>query len=160
VSRSEAADSLSMSIAKLAPNVLAGLVSKVMATSCGINFLPFKEGVSAPVPWRAASLPINGGIPVAVGITSDERGCLALASGLLQMPASDLDTSMVEDSLRELVNMLAGQVKRAMSLDLALGLPEIVPPTDVARRIDGGQSRSIVVTSGSVALMCWVTGRT
>jgi hypothetical protein len=147
-------------VAKIAPNVLAGLVSKVMATSCGINFLPFKEGVSAPVPWRAASLPINGGLPIAVGITSDQEGCTALASGLLQMPASDLDTSMVEDSLRELVNMLAGQVKRAMSLDLALGLPEIVPPADVPRRIDGGQSKSVVVTSGSVQLMCWVTSRT
>jgi hypothetical protein len=148
-------------VAKLAPTVLAGLVSKVMTTSCGIKFLPFKEGVSAPVPWRAASLPINGGRPVAVGLTSDERGCFALASGLLQMSPSDLDNGMVEDSLRELVNMLAGQVKRAMSLDLALGLPEIVPPADVARRIDGGpQSKAVVVSSGSFQLMCWVTSRT
>ena len=147
-------------VSKIAPNVLAGLALKVMAASCGMRFLPFKDGLKAPVPWRAASLPINGGAPLSVGITSDEPGCFALASGLLQMPPSDLDAGMVEDSLRELLNMLAGQVKRAMSLDLALGLPQIVPPADVAMRIGGGHSKSVVVTAGSFQLMVWVTDRT
>ena|SRR5438270_6814208 len=146
-------------VAKLAPTLLASLVSKVMATSCGIDFLPASEALGPPVPWRAASLPIAGGRPVSVFIASDEPGCFALASGLLQMAPADLDQGMVEDSLRELVNMLAGQIKRAMSLDQALGLPEIVQPDDVPRRLEG-VGKPVVVTSGSVLLMVWVTSRT
>jgi hypothetical protein len=42
------------------------------------------------------------------------------------MDAQDVDISMMEDTLRELANITAGQVKRAMCIDSALGLPRIV----------------------------------
>lgn len=93
-----------------------------------------------------------------VAIGADEPGCFALASGLLQMAPSELDPSMVEDSLRELVNMVAGHIKRAMALDLALGLPEIVPFADIEKRMNGGQR--VAVSTGRVSMTVWITNQT
>jgi len=142
---------------QIAPETLGSLVSKVMATSCGVNLTPSSDE-RVPSPWRTALLPIPGGRPLVVAIASDEFGCFALASGLLQMPASDLDSSMVEDSLREILNMVAGHIKRAMSLDQALGLPEIVPFADVERLLPSGHQQ-VSVSSGRVNLTVWVTNR-
>jgi hypothetical protein len=38
---------------------------------------------------------------------------------------TDVDGSMKNDSLGELLNMISGQLQRAMSIDSALGLPAL-----------------------------------
>ena len=144
---------------QLQPAALSSLVSKVMQASCGLLFNPAGEDAISKRPWRTAALPIKGGHPMTVAIGSDEPGCFALASGLLQMDRSELDSSMVEDSLRELVNMVAGHIKRAMAIDLALGLPEIVPFADIERRMNGGGQR-VAVSTGRVNLTVWITNQT
>jgi hypothetical protein len=142
----------------LQPAALSSLVSKVMQASCGLSFNPAGEDKISKKPWRTAALPIKGGHPMIVAIGSDEPGCFALASGLLQMAPNELDPGMVEDSLRELVNMVAGHIKRAMAIDLALGLPEIVPFADIEKRMQpGAGSQRVAVTSGRVSLTVWIT---
>jgi CheY-specific phosphatase CheX len=142
----------------LQPAALRSLVSKVMQASCGLSFNPAGDEAISAKPWRTAALPIKGGTPMTVAIGADETACFAMASGLLQMAPNELDPGMVEDSLRELLNMVAGHIKRAMAIDLALGLPEIVPFTEMERRMKGGGQR-VAVTTGRVNLTVWVTNQ-
>jgi CheY-specific phosphatase CheX len=129
-----------------------------MQASCGLSFNPAGDEAISAKPWRTAALPIKGGTPMTVAIGADETACFAMASGLLQMAPNELDPGMVEDSLREILNMVAGHIKRAMAIDLALGLPEIVPFTEMERRMKSGGQR-VAVTTGRVNLTVWVTNQ-
>lgn len=136
-------------VAALDEHRLAKLVSNVTTSICGINF-----SLAKPVEgdfWIAASLPIAGGSHINVGLCSDETCSRALAAGMLQMAPNQLDRALIEDTLREILNMVAGQVKTALSLDQALGLPTIVNAADVKKSF-ALESRRIGLSSGSLAL--------
>jgi hypothetical protein len=106
---------------------LAQLVSNVTQTMCGISFSAAAgEAPSPELCWRVATLPIRGERPLRVALSSSRRGCAALGAALFSCEADTLDDGMIEDSLRELLNMAAGQIKGALALDQALGLPEIM----------------------------------
>ena len=108
----------------LASERLAASVSRVTATMLGLTFRP----IVAPAPpelWRTVVLPIPGAHPVTVALSSDRRGCATLAASMLGMDEESLDVAMIEDFLRELLNMTAGQIKSELALDQALGLPRI-----------------------------------
>lgn len=101
------------------------MVNSVTTTMMNIRF----RLVSKPNPidtYRRAVLPIPGSTPVSVVIASDKSSCQELGARLFSVAAKDVDLSMIDDTLRELANITAGQIKRAMSLDQALGLPRIV----------------------------------
>lgn len=84
-------------------------------------------GAALPVElWRTAVLPIPGARPYSVALSSDRRGCAALASAMLGMDEDSLDVAMIDDFMRELLNMTAGQIKLELSLDQALGLPRVL----------------------------------
>lgn len=104
---------------------LATSVSRVTTTMLGLTFRPAVE-TTRPLLWRTAMLNIPGARPVTVALSSDRRGCAALASAMLGMEEDELDCSMIDDFLRELVNMTAGQIKSELSLDQALGLPRVL----------------------------------
>lgn len=107
------------------PDSLAAMVNSVTTTMMNLRFVlapPMKNVVA----FRRAVLPIPGKTPVAVVVTGDELSCQKLGARLFSMPVKDIDVSMMEDTLRELANITAGQVKRAMRIDSALGLPRIV----------------------------------
>jgi hypothetical protein len=76
--------------------------------------------------WRTAVLTIPGARPLTVALASDRRGCAELASTMLGLDADDLDVAMIDDFLRELLNMTAGQIKMELELDQALGLPRMI----------------------------------
>ncbi len=104
---------------------LASSVSRVTSTMLGLTFRPAVL-TTRPLLWRTAMLCIPGARPVTVALSSDRRGCAALAAAMLGMDEDELDLSMVDDFLRELVNMTAGQIKSELSLDQALGLPRVL----------------------------------
>jgi len=114
------------------------MVNSVTTTMMNVKFalVPMAE---LTVPFRRAVLPIAGPVPVSVVVTGDEASCQALGARLFMVTPQDVDISMMEDTLRELANITAGQVKRAMSLDSALGLPRIVKGTDPWSGTVGGQ---------------------
>lgn len=76
--------------------------------------------------WRTALLAIPGVRPITVALSSDRRGCAALASAMLGLDEDRLGVEAIEDFMRELVNMAAGQIKRELALDQALGLPRLL----------------------------------
>jgi CheY-specific phosphatase CheX len=104
---------------------LATSVSRVTTTMMGLTFRPAIQ-TARPALWRTAMLNIPGSRPVTVAMSSDRRGCAALASAMLGMDEEDLDLEMIDDFLRELVNMTAGQIKGELALDQALGLPRVL----------------------------------
>ncbi len=100
------------------------MVNSVTTTMMNVKFIlvPMAE----VIPFRRAVLPIAGAVPVSVVVAGDEASCQALGARLFSVTPKEVDVSMMEDTLRELANITAGQVKRAMSIDSALGLPRIV----------------------------------
>ena len=76
--------------------------------------------------WRTAILPMPGARPVTVALSSDRRGCAALAAAMLGRAEDGLGDELINDFMRELVNMTAGQIKLELSLDQALGLPRMI----------------------------------
>jgi CheY-specific phosphatase CheX len=79
-----------------------------------------------PELWRTAVLNIPGERPMTIAMSSDREGCVTLAAAMLKCEEADLDIGMVDDFMRELVNMTAGQIKAELALDQALGLPRVI----------------------------------
>jgi CheY-specific phosphatase CheX len=77
---------------------------------------------------------VDGARPVSVGLSSDEGGCAKLAAAMFGCKPDGVDVGMVNDALRELVNMTAGLLKREMALDQALTVPVIVDDKEALRR--------------------------
>lgn len=106
-----------------------------------------------------AHIPLLGGSqPLELAIVSSPDGCEALARAMLGTDGP-LTPAEIADALGELVNMLAGGVKRrlqAHGTELELGLPIFirghVEPTDrvsiVALPIDFGPTKTRVLTIG------------
>ena len=126
----------------LLPEELALLVSyvfEVMLTlHCelvGPRSLP--EGAPLPerlraLSWRTAVLPIGGSRPLTVVLSSNEQGCLSLGAALFACDTGAVDQEMIDDTLRELVNMIGGQVRSAIAKDESLGLARIDTSFDYA----------------------------
>ena len=131
---------------------VAKSVSRVTSRMLGMTFQVTPSAL--PVEhWRTVVLPIPGRRPVTVALSSDRRGCAALASAMLGMAEDDLGVDMIDDFMRELLNMTAGQLKVELSLDQALGLPKIfdgdklfMPGSAWSHHILDSESISLVVS--------------
>ena len=141
------------------PATLATLVTNVTKTMCGITF--FAGQPLEPNPdlfWRIARLPIKGKRPINVALSSDRPGCTALGAALFSCTPESLDSSMIDDSLCELLNMAAGQIKTALALDQSLGLPKIVDGTALTEASHRAMREGIVLRSReAVNLMIWIS---
>jgi hypothetical protein len=127
---------------------LATLVSNVTQTMCGISFSAVTgERPTGELCWRVATLPIRGERPLTVVLSSSQHGCTALGAALFSCEPDTLDESMIEDSLRELLNMAAGQIKGALALDQALGLPEITTGAQGYTRCERALREGVVLRS-------------
>lgn len=141
------------------PDVLASLVSGVTETIFGMSFSVAASAVTEPWkdddPWRTVFLPIAGVRPLVVAIAADKAGGQKLCGAMFSCPPTEVDVSMVEDSLRELVNIVAGQIKSVMGLDQALGLPRVLDQK-VDRTLDGTSWQSATVRSKDAEVLVWV----
>lgn len=115
----------------------------------GRTFQP-SIATSLPTLWRSATLSIPGTRPVTVALSSDRQGCAALAAAMLMCDEEELELAQIDDFMRELVNMTAGQIKNELRLDQALGLPRCSDglATDVVwtHHILNSESISLVVS--------------
>lgn len=133
------------------PEALAKMVNAVTGTMMNVHF----HVAEAPevLPFRRAVLPIPGELPVSVVVSSDQQSAQFLGSKLFSVDPAAVDTSMIEDTLREIANITAGQVKRAMKLDQALGLPSIVDGSKALQvRAEASGKRVILRADGAVHL--------
>ena len=103
---------------------IARATSRVTNTMIGRTFCLTDRQL--PELWRTAVLSIPGARPMTVAMSSDREGCATLAAAMLKCDEDDLDLPMIDDFMRELVNMTAGQIKAELSLDQALGLPRVI----------------------------------
>jgi hypothetical protein len=138
--------------------VLARLVSNVTQTMCGTSFAPddpLARGDS--LHGRMVLIPIVGEPRISVVLSCDGPSCRALARALFQCEDKDLSTEMADDALRELLNMIAGQVTAAMQLDRSLGLPRA---TDMMEIIEAGGLKTddavLLRSRGAIDLRLWV----
>lgn len=119
------------------------MVNSVTTTMMDVKFAlaPRTQMVEA---FRRAVLPIPGPVPVSVVVTGDESSCKKLGARLFSLSAAQVDVLLMEEMLRELANITAGQVKRAMSIDAALGLPRIVKGSDSWGNPVGGEQQIVL----------------
>lgn len=103
---------------------IARATSRVTTTMIGRTFSPTDHLL--PALWRTAMLSIPGARPVTVAMSSDRVGCATLTAAMLKCDEDDLDLAMIDDFMRELVNMTASQIKAELSLDQSLGLPRVI----------------------------------
>jgi len=138
-----------------APERLAKIVSSITETMLGISFrADTARGVgTAALCWRTATLRIPGARPLTVGLSSDAAGCVALGAALFAAEAKNVDQEMIDDSLRELVNMTAGLLKSMLRLDQLLGLPRIV---EAEGEPDLKGSQTVVLRANQLGLVLWV----
>lgn len=100
---------------------IATSLSRITTPMMGRTFL--SNPGERPEPWRAAVLRIAGDRPLTIALSSDREGCAALAAAMLKCEEHELDVEMIDDFLRELVNMTAGVIRKELRLDHELGLP-------------------------------------
>jgi CheY-specific phosphatase CheX len=145
---------------KIPPEKLAALVSSVTETMSGMSF---ENTGSHPVvddaQLHTAALSIEGKKPIVVALSADPASCSAIGAAMFGCPADQIDASMMEDVLRELVNMTAGQIKRVLALDDALGLPKMTTPGDLMKAVDPAQVSNTPLSAGGVKLVVWIGPR-
>jgi hypothetical protein len=109
--------------------------------------------------WRTAVLPIAGSRPLTVALSSDEKGCLALGAALFACEKSSVDQEMIDDTLRELVNMIGGQVRTAIAKDHCLGLARIDDSFDFGgdRAAEIPLGECVILRAGSFELAVHVS---
>jgi hypothetical protein len=145
---------------KIPPEKIAALVSSVTETMCGLSF---ENTGTHPVvddsQVRTAALNIEGKKPIVVALSADLASCSAIGSAMFGCPADQIDAGMMEDVLRELVNMTAGQIKRVLALDDALGLPKMTTEQDLMKAVDPPQVSNTPLSAGGVKLVLWIGPR-
>jgi len=138
------------------PEALAAMVTNVTKTMFGITFA-LDTGTDTELPgqtWHAATLPIRGAHPLTVAIAADGEAARTLACAMFSCAPAGLDSTMIADALSEMVNIVAGQVKAALSLDQALGLPKVV--SDAAPWSPPERWRSATLSRGETRTVVWV----
>jgi hypothetical protein len=134
---------------------LAALVSNVTETMLGLSFVPALNVAAHPSwTWRTAIMLVDGPRPVSVGLSSDEPGCTKLAAAMFGCNGDGVDVGMINDALRELVNMTAGLLKREMSLDQALSVPSIIDDKKALEEI-ASQHPALVLVAREVGIALW-----
>jgi hypothetical protein len=133
---------------------LAASVSTVTSMMLGRKFAATDQ--RPPVRWRTAMLPVAGARPFTVALSSDRPGCAALAAAMLMSDVGTIGDAEIDDFLRELLNMAAGQIKSEIAPDQALGLPKVV---DNVKLFDEHPWVHHVLDSGPVHLIISLSNR-
>lgn len=146
---------MTLSSPALTDERVATLVSGVTDKLIGLRFALAPRGeVPGSHCWRAAVLDV-GDPTLTVALSSDQRGCTALGAAFFDVTTAAVNAAIINDSLAELVNITAGQLKMALRLDKALGLPRVV---DRPERPSAGRWRVIRLRAeGALEILVWIT---
>ena len=141
---------------QLTDETLAKLVTHVTQTMLGMVFRVEQKAHKETEPlMRAAVLDVAGIPGIVVALSSSEESCAAIGAAMFMTTPEKVDHMMMNDSLSELVNMTAGQIKNALSMDRTLGLPRVL---SAGTKIDTekGNWRTVRMTSGRNELVLWL----
>lgn len=135
---------------------LAGLVSGVTETMFNIT-CNMAEGGEAPVldesSWPLVLLHLSGHRELTVAVATDPDSSRLLASAMFDSPLAEVDEEMAMDSLRELVNIIAGQIKALLGGDCNLGLPLV---GNYATAGLGDAWRGVFLANSDAGVTVWV----
>ena len=134
------------------------MVSSVTGTMCGTTFEladPATRGES--LCGRMVLLPIEGARKVTILMAFDVAGGRTLAAAMFGMAPEEITQDVADDAVRELLNMVAGQVSRALGLDSALGLARATTLAELAQHGGIGIEEGVLLRStGNVDLRLWI----
>lgn len=102
-------------------------------------------------------LPMPGPTPITVAVSSDLQGCTQLAAALFAVDPTDVEIDMIGDTIAELSNMFAGQLKGFLNLSQNLGLPRVFTKGEFAESVDDDRWRHMTVKLGSFSLLLSLT---
>ena len=108
------------------PQALAKLANTAIQMLYGV---PVEFGGSCPIEiphvadGHTVVVPLIGSPTYVITAKANGDGGFALASVMFDCPIEAVDDSMVDDSLRELINIVAGQLKGLIAPWHQLGLP-------------------------------------
>jgi len=108
------------------PETLANVVEETTQAMYGlpISFAgECQRGLPGANENATVIVPLIGAPLYIITARADEEGGPALASAMYSCDTSDTNPEMVEDSLRELCNIIAGQIKSLIAQDHEIGLP-------------------------------------
>jgi Chemotaxis phosphatase CheX len=141
---------------------LADLVSNVTETICGTKFIPANDSDRGQsICGRMVMLPIKGPRDITIVLSCDAAGGQALGAALRGCPRNQLTRAMIDDSIAELLNMVAGQIQTALEIDQPLGLPRSTSLAEIAQGGGVGFDDSILLTSKGLGdLKLWIFEKT
>ena len=103
---------------------LAGLFRNVTESMLAMDCSIANDVSADPGQYHStAVLPIPGEGGFTLAVSSDLPGCTALSAAMFAVDTTDVDAEMINDTMAELANMAAGQLKGRLSLGNSLGLP-------------------------------------
>ncbi len=108
-----------------------------------------------------AVLGMVGTRPGTLVLYCQPRIASALAGGMLNMKADELDETTVTDALGELVNQIGGTIKRKLAAsggEIMLAVPSVVRGSSIALKVMGDGTPFAVdlqVDGGAVSLRYW-----
>ncbi len=114
-----------MSQKVLTDEAVAKLVTQVTHTMLGLSFAVTDNMTGERCERRTATISLSGGRQLTIALSANDVGCAKMGSAMFSVALAEVDVSMKNDSLGELLNMISGQLQRAMSIDSALGLPAV-----------------------------------
>jgi hypothetical protein len=141
---------------------LAALVSKVTDTMCGTSFVPAGDPLARgeSLCGTMVLLPLLGERNISIVLACDARAGRALACSLLGSAANQITPDLVDEAVRELLNMIAGQVTAAMHIDQVLGLPRRTTLAEITLEGGLGMDDTVLLSShGRIDLRLWIFER-
>jgi CheY-specific phosphatase CheX len=96
---------------------------------------------------------VPGPVPLTIALSSSNQGLRALTCALIAAEPPDVDASMLADTMGELANMLAGQIKSVLNLQQSLGLPKILGEGAFAWSLESDTWHHIPVMTGDVPVL-------
>lgn len=143
------------------PEDLAVLVSNVTSTMCGTTFVPddpLARGES--LCGQMVMIPLIGEGKITVVVSSDARGSRSLGAAFLGCARQLLTQQMIDDTIAELLNMVAGQISAALGYTHSLGLPRRTNLAEIAAGDGSGFDDAVLLRSeGQVDLRLWILQR-
>jgi CheY-specific phosphatase CheX len=98
-------------------------------------------------------LPMPGPTPITVAVSSDLQGSSQLASALFAVEPTDVEIDMVSDTMAELSNMFAGQLKGFLNLSQNLGLPKVFTKGEFEDALADTRWKHIPVDAGGARVL-------
>jgi CheY-specific phosphatase CheX len=117
---------------------LAEMFSNVTSSMLDLDCEAATDGHDVGIYHTTAVLPIPGDGGFTLAVSSDLQGCTSLSAAMFAVETTEVDSEMINDTLAELANMAAGQLKGMLHLQNSLGLPIVKPTSDYRAKVSNG----------------------